>query len=341
MRKSAFILSAAALVALGACVTESAPREPDLFIAVREPDPPAPPRLPNPAPPAAATPAATTPAPNSQAFARVIDLGQGVSMLMGQGGNLGLLTGDDGLFLIDDQYATNAMANLAKVEELAGGKPRYLVNTHWHFDHAGGNEVFADAGATVFAHANVRKRLTGELQSVNRAGAVSAPSPEAAWPVVTFTAGVDFHLNGQTIRAIPAPQPTHTDGDVLIYFVEADVLHMGDTYMKDRYPFVDTGSGGTQMGFIETLGRALEIAGPGTKVIPGHGELATRADLQAAFDMHRGARAAVDALVKQGKTLQEAVAAKPLAQWTPRFMGPGGFISDDAYVTVIYNELKK
>jgi cyclase len=334
MQKSALILMAASLLALTACATDTTPRDPDLFVVVREPDPPVPPRLPNP------EPAQTTPpAPNSQAFARTVDLGQGVSMLIGQGGNLGMLTGEDGLFLIDDQYATNAVANLAKIEEVARDRPRYLINTHWHFDHAGGNEVFANAGATIFAHENVRKRLTGELVTTGRT-AQTKPAPKPAWPVVTFLAGVDFHLNGQTIRAFPAPMATHTDGDVLIYFVEADVLHMGDTYMKDRYPFVDTGSGGKQAGFIETLSMAIDVAGPNTKIIPGHGELATEADLEAALAMHKGARAAVDALVKQGKTLEETIAAKPLAQWTPRFGAAGSFISDDAYVTVIYNELK-
>lgn len=332
------ILTATAIIgaiSLSACATDNTPRDPDLFVVVREPDPPVPPRQANPAPPTAATPA-----PNSAAFSRTVDLGGGIFMLMGQGGNLGLLTGDDGLFLIDDQYVTNAEVNLAKIEEMAGSKPRYLVNTHWHFDHAGGNATFATAGATVFAHENVRKRLSGELVTTGRT-AQPQPAPKIAWPVVTFTAGVDFHLNGQTIRAIPAPAPAHTDGDVMIYFVEADVLHTGDTYMKDRYPFVDTGSGGTQAGFIEAIAKAVEIAGPNTKVIPGHGEVATEADLQAALDMHRGARAAVDALVKQGKTLEETVAAKPLAQWTPRFGAAGSFITDDAYVTVIYNELKK
>ena len=260
-------------------------------------------------------------------------------MLIGQGGNLGLSVGDDGVFLIDDQYATNAVANLAKIEEHAKGKPKYLINTHWHFDHAGGNEVFGKAGATIFASDNVRKRLTGEIPSVSR-GAPQVPAPKVALPVVTFVEGIDFHLNGQTIRAIRALLPAHTDGDTLIYFVEADVLHTGDTYMKDRYPFVDTGSGGTQAGFIAAIEKAVEIAGPNTKVIPGHGELATEADLQAALDMHKGARAAVDALVKQGKTLEQTLAAKPLAQWTPRF-GQGGFINEDTYATVIYEELKK
>jgi cyclase len=324
------ILTSAAILALAACAT--APAETAATASATPAAPAAPASPPAPPPPA-------TPAPNSQAFARVVDLGQGVSMLIGQGGNLGLSVGEDGVFLIDDQYATNAAANLAKIEELTKGKPKYLINTHWHFDHAGGNEVFGKAGATIFASENVRKRLTGELVTTGRT-AQAQPAPKVALPVVTFTQGVDFHLNGQTIRAINAPMPTHTDGDVLIYFVEADVLHMGDTYMKDRYPFVDIGSGGRQAGFIATLTRALEIAKPTTKIIPGHGELATRADLEAALAMHTGARAAVDALVKQGKTLEQTIAAKPLAQWTPRFGAAGSFISDDAYVTVIYNELK-
>jgi glyoxylase-like metal-dependent hydrolase (beta-lactamase superfamily II) len=293
-----------------------------------------------PATPAAPAAAAAAPAANTQAFSRVVDLGQGVSMLMGQGGNLGLSVGPDGVFLIDDQYATNAEANLAKIEELAKGKPKYLINTHWHFDHAGGNAVFGKAGATIFASDNIRKRLTNELTTTGRT-AQANPAPKEAWPVVTFVNGVDFHLNGQTIRAIRAPMPAHTDGDTFIYFVEANVLHTGDTYMKDRYPFVDTGSGGTQAGFIAALEKLVEIANPGTKVIPGHGELATEADLQAALDMHKGARAAVEAQIKAGKTLEQTVAAKPLAQWTPRFGPAGGFITDDAYVTVIYNELKK
>lgn len=287
------------------------------------------------APPAAAAPA---PAANTQAFARTVDLGSGVSMLIGAGGNLGVSVGEDGVFLIDDQFATNAEANLVKIEEFAKGKPKYLINTHWHFNHAGGNEVFGKAGATIFASDNVRKRLTGEIPSQSR-GAPAVPAPKIALPVVTFVDGIDFHLNGQTIRAIRAPMPAHTDGDTFVYFVEADVLHTGDTYVKDRYPFVDTGSGGMQAGFIAALEKILTVAGPNTKIIPGHGELATRADLQAALDMHKGARAAVDAQVKAGKTLEQTVAAKPLAQWTSRFGGTAG--SDDSYVTVIYNELKK
>ncbi len=321
------ILSAVSGLALAACATPTAAHmEPDLIAQHPPEDVPAPPRPP-------------TPAPNSQAFARAVDLGSGVQMLMGQGGNLGLSVGEDGVFLIDDQYITNAEANLAKIEELAKGKPKYVINTHWHFDHAGGNEVFGKAGATIFASDNVRKRLTGETPSTSR-GAPTVPAAKSALPVVTFSTGVDFHLNGQTIRAIRAPLPAHTDGDTFIYFVEADILHTGDTYMKNLYPFVDTGSGGTQAGFVAALTKILDVTGPNTRYIPGHGELATREDMEATLAMHRGARAAVEALVKSGKTLEETVAAKPLAPWTPRF-GKGGFINEDAYTTVIYQELKK
>lgn len=321
------LITTAAILALAACTTTPAAETPAV---VADAAPVAAPPPPPPPPP---------PAPNSQAVGRVVDLGSGLSMLMGQGGNLGLSVGEDGVFLIDDQYATNAIPNLAKIEELAKGKPKFLVNTHWHFDHAGGNEVFGKAGATIFASENVRKRLTGETPSTSR-GAPAVPAAKEALPVVTFTNGIDFHLNGQTIRAINAPAPAHTDGDTMVYFVEADVLHLGDTYMKNLYPFVDTGSGGTQLGFIKALTKALEVTGPNTRYIPGHGELANRSDIEAALAMHTGARAAVEALVKQGKTLQETVAAKPLAPWTPRF-GVGGFINEDAYTTVIYNELKK
>jgi len=318
------------MFALAACTTTEA-AAPALATAAATPAP-----APAPAPVASAPAAA--PAPNTQPFARVVDLGSGISMLIGAGGNLGLSVGDDGVFLIDDQFVTNAEANLAKIEQLAKGKPKYLINTHWHFDHAGGNETFGKGGAMIFASDNVRKRLTGEVKSESR-GAPQVPAAKVALPVVTFVEGIDFHLNGQTIRAIRAPMPAHTDGDTFVYFVEADVLHTGDLYMKDRYPFVDTGSGGTQAGFIAGVEKLLTVAGANTKIIPGHGELATKADLQAALDMHKGARAAVDAQVKAGKTLEQTVAAKPLAQWTPRFGGSAG--SDDSYVTVIYNELKK
>jgi cyclase len=327
MRKILFSTASLLAMGLAGCMLVPEPAAPAAPVA------PAVPAASAPAPAAAAS----TAAPNTLPVSRVVDLGQGVSMLMGQGGNLGLSVGNDGAFMIDDQYATNAEANLAKIEELAKGKPKYLVNTHWHGDHAGGNAVFQAAGTMVFAHTNVRKRLSGQLVTTGRA-AQARPAPKVAWPVVTFDQGVDFHLNGQTIRALKVPA-AHTDGDVIVYFLEADVLHMGDVYVKNMYPFIDTGSGGTLRGYIEAQRIALNLAGPNTKIIPGHGELAKKSDLEAELAMIEGAAAAVDARVKAGDTLQQALAAKPLSQWTVKF--GGGFMNEDAFVTAIYGELTK
>lgn len=279
---------------------------------------------------------ATTAYSQEDPFQQVVDLGDGISMLIGAGGNLGLLDGEDGVFMIDDQYATNASANLDKIVDMFGDKPKFLVNTHWHFDHAGGNEVFQNAGATVFAHRNVRARLSGELASSGRAD--RGTSPEAAWPIVTFAEGVDFHLNGQTINAFKVPA-AHTDGDVMVHFVEANVLHMGDTYMKGRFPFIDTGSGGTLDGLIEAQQLALGLANENTRIIPGHGELATKADLQETNSTIIAAKAAVKARVNGGDTLEQAVAAKPLAQWDATY--GSGFIDSDTFVATIYGELTK
>ena len=147
--------------------------------------------------------------------AKVTDLGGGIQVIFGQGGNIGVSAGPDGVFVIDDQYPGTAPANLAKIKEIAGAGPRYLVNTHWHGDHAGGNAAFAEAGAMIFAHENVLKRLSGEVKSIGLNGQPSPASPEAAWPVVTFTEGVDFHLNDETIR-VSKVAASHTDGDSII-----------------------------------------------------------------------------------------------------------------------------
>ncbi len=218
-----------------------------------------------------------------------------------------------------------------------------MINTHWHGDHAGGNEAFAKAGATLFASDNVRKRLTGEAVTTGRTAQARAASPKEAWPVVTFDERHRLPPQrpdhpARSVRRMPA----HTDGDTFIYFVEADVLHTGDTYMKDRYPFVDTGSGGTQAGFIAALEALVKIAGPNTKVIPGHGELATqggsRGGARDAQGRTGGGRGAGESGQDAG---EDRSRPSRWRKWTPRFGGAGSFISDDAYVTVIYNELTK
>jgi cyclase len=200
--------------------------------------------------------AAPAVAQNNPPAPKVEDLGSGIHVIFGQGGNIGVSTGPDGAFVIDDQFPNSAAANLAKIKELSGGAPRYLVNTHWHGDHAGGNAAFAQAGAMIFAHENVLKRLSGEVKSIGLNGQPAAASPEAAWPVVTFTDGVDFYLNDETIKVYKV-RASHTDGDSMIHFVEPDILHMGDVFFNGLFPVIDPGSGGSVDGYLAAMKETL------------------------------------------------------------------------------------
>ncbi len=272
----------------------------------------------------------TPPAP------RVVDLGSGISMIMGQGGNIGVSAGPDGAFVIDDQYQNSAPANLAKIKELSGGAPRYLVNTHWHADHAGGNVAFGQAGAMIFAHDNVRKRLSGATPS-SFGGQAYKPAEPVGWPVVTFTEGVDFFLNGETIRVFKV-QASHTDGDSMVWFREPDILHMGDVFFNGMFPVIDVGSGGSVKGYLAAMQAAHAQVGETTKIIPGHGEVGNKAALKKQIDMLDGAIKAVEARIKAGDTLQQAIARKPLKPWSTFAWS---FIGEDAFVTTLYNGLKK
>jgi cyclase len=268
---------------------------------------------------------------------KTTDLGSGLHVIFGQGGNIGVSTGPDGAFVIDDQYQQSAPANLAKIEALAGAAPRYLVNTHWHADHAGGNETMAKAGAMIFAHENVLKRLNGTLPSLGLDGKPSPAAPEPAWPVITFVDGVDFHLNGETIRVFHV-SPAHTDGDSMVWFVEPDVLHMGDLFFNGIFPVIDPGSGGSVRGYLAVMKETYAKVNDTTKIIPGHGEVGTRADLAKQIAMLEGAISAVDKHVKAGDSLEKTLAAKPLKTWS-KFAW--SFIPADRFATTLYNGLKK
>jgi cyclase len=276
-------------------------------------------------------------AQNNPPAAKVTDLGSGIFVIFGQGGNIGVSTGPDGAFVIDDQYQNSAPANLAKIRELSGGAPRYLVNTHWHGDHAGGNVAFAQAGAMIFAHENVLKRLSGEVKSIGFDGKTAAASPEAAWPVVTFTEGVDFYLNDETIKVYKV-RASHTDGDSMIYFAEPDILHMGDVFFNGLFPVIDPGSGGSVEGYLAAMKETLPKVGDKTRIIPGHGDMTDKAALQRQIAMMEGAIKAVQARISAGDTLQQAIAKKPLKQWSGFAWS---FISEDAFTTTLYNGLKK
>jgi glyoxylase-like metal-dependent hydrolase (beta-lactamase superfamily II) len=269
--------------------------------------------------------------------AKTVDLGGGIHVIFGQGGNIGVSTGPDGVFVIDDQYPGTAPANLAKIREIAGAGPRYLVNTHWHGDHAGGNAAFAEAGAMIFAHENVRKRLSGQVKSIGLNGQPAPTSPEPAWPVVTFTSGVDFHLNDETIL-VSKMRVSHTDGDSIIRFVEPNIIHAGDIFFNGIFPVIDLGSGGSVKGYLAAMEEIWAMADDRTRIIPGHGDMAAKADLKKQIEMLAGAIAAVETHVKAGDSLQKTVAAKPLKPWSKYAWS---FISEDSFTTTLYNGLKQ
>ena len=234
----------------------------------------------------------------------------GIYMLQGRGGNLGLSIGEDGAFLVDDQFAPLTEKIIAAIRAVTDQPVQFVFNTHWHGDHTGGNENLGKAGALIVAHENVRKRLNPAdfRELMGR----SQQAPPDALPVITFTDQVTFHWNGETIHAIHVP-PAHTDGDALVHFVGANVVHMGDLFFNGRYPFIDTGSGGNANGVIAAASAALEQMDDDTKVIPGHGALASRADLLAYRDMLVTVRDRVRKLVGEGKSEDQVVAAKPTA----------------------------
>ena len=260
-----------------------------------------------------------------------------VYMMTGAGGNLGVSVGEDGVFLIDSQFAPLTPKIQAAIAKLSDKPVRFMLNTHWHFDHTGGNENLGKAGAVIVAQENVRKRMSSE-GFIAFLGMKTQPSSAIALPVVTFTRDVSFHLNGEDIRASHAPN-AHTDGDAVVQFTKSNVVHMGDTFFNGLYPFIDTSSGGSVAGVLAAADRALKTVSDSTKIIPGHGPLATKAELKAYRDMLAAVSTRVAAQIKQGKKLEEVVGSKPTAQYDAKW--GKGFLAPDKFVEMLYGNLKK
>ena len=283
---------------------------------------------------AAAAPAATVAAqqPDWNAVEiRVKRVAPGVAVLFGRGGNVGLSYGTDGNVLIDDQYAPLTEKILAAVRSVDADPIRFVVNTHWHGDHSGGNENVGRTGAVIVAHDNVRRRMS--MDQIVRGDAVP-PSPAGALPVVTFSDDLTFHLNGDDIR-IHHVEHAHTDGDALVYWSRANVLHMGDTFFNGLLSFIDLDSGGSIEGAIAAVETGLSIANETTVIIPGHGPLARRADLVRYRDMLRTLRDRVAAEIRAGRSLDQIKALRLADPYGP----PDGFISPDSLIETIHHSL--
>jgi cyclase len=279
----------------------------------------------------------TVPAFGQQDFSKVEikaeQLAPGVAVLFGAGGNIGVSYGEDGTVLIDDQFAPLTPKIEEAIKALGASPVKFLINTHWHGDHSGGNENFGKAGALIMAHDNVRVRMSTDQQT--RFGEVKA-SPKVALPVITYAEGLKIHLNGEEVRTI-AVAPAHTDGDSIIHWTKSNVIHMGDLFMLQvSFPFVDVGSGGKARGFVAAADKALAIANDQTKIIPGHGVMATKADLQNHRNMIAGTIAKVEAGIKAKKTLAQIKAMRPADGYGVK---ADGFIKADDFVEVVYKEL--
>jgi glyoxylase-like metal-dependent hydrolase (beta-lactamase superfamily II) len=271
----------------------------------------------------------------SKVEVRVERIAPGVAVLFGAGGNIGLSYGEDGNVIVDDQFAPLTPKIEAAIRTLDPDPVRFVINTHWHFDHTGGNENFGGRGAVILAHDNVRARMSTDQFIASIKQKVPA-SPKAALPVVTFADGVTLHQNGDTLHIVHVAN-AHTDGDSFVHWQKADVLHMGDTFFhRVSFPFVDMSSGGSIDGVIAAANRALQLAGPATKIIPGHGPVATRADLVAYRDMLVDIRGKVAAGIKAKRTLAQIKASAPAA----RYGMPDGFIKPDQFVEAVYNSLR-
>ena len=264
------------------------------------------------------------------------DLGSGVHMLESFGGNIGVLAGDEGVLLVDAEWPQLHDKVVAAVAKISPKPIRYLVNTHWHWDHVGGDGLFGKAGVVIFSSEQTRAHIVEAQKQKNAPGTPYAVDP-AAIPAVTITNGTKFHLAGQTVEVIHVP-PAHTDGDLIVRFVEADVIQTGDTFFHGFYPDIDQPHGGTIDGMIALYDTLYKMCGPKTKIIPGHGPVANRDDVREYQAMLREVRSRVAKAVAAGMTEEQLVASHPLDDLDVKW--GGNLIKAPYLLGIVYEELK-
>jgi glyoxylase-like metal-dependent hydrolase (beta-lactamase superfamily II) len=258
----------------------------------------------------------------------------------GEGGNMAASVGEDGIVLVDDEFAPLATKIAAALKSIGiTDKPvRFIINTHYHFDHTGGNLPFAKQGSTIIAHDNVRTRLASGGTAGN-GGALhfdAAPADKAALPVITFDHDVSVHLNGEDVRALHYPSG-HTDGDAIIFFPKANVVHMGDDYVRYGFPFIDVQAGGSVDGMIKACEGAIEKLPADVKVIPGHGELSSVAEVREYVKMLKDTSAVIEKAIHVGKTLEQMKKEKLLAAWSQKYSND--FVDSDTFIETLYYSL--
>jgi cyclase len=273
----------------------------------------------------------------SKVEVKVSKVAGSVYMLQGAGGNIGVSVGEDGVVIVDDDYAPLADKIKAALKGITDKPLRFIINTHYHFDHAGGNAALQQGSAAIIAHDNVRKRLQsgGSLGNGGSVKMDSPPSPPQALPIITFDRDVTVHLNGEDIRALHFPSG-HTDGDSVVFFPKSNVVHMGDDFVTYGFPFVDLVGGGSVLGLINACESVVKQVPADVKVIPGHGPVSSVEDMKRYVTMLKETRAVVQKAMKAGKTLDQLKQEKVLAQWQ-KYSGP--FISTDAFIETLFNDL--
>ena len=265
-----------------------------------------------------------------------IQLSETVYMLKGRGGNVGISNGEDGLYIIDDQVKPITAELLKAIRKISHKPIRFVINTHYHADHTGGNETIGGAGSLIIAHDNIRKRMATTQVNIFQKQ-TTPPYAKDALPVVTFNDRLSLHFNGETATAYHVANG-HTDGDSIIHFPVSNVIHMGDMYFNGLYPYVDLDAGGSLQGMVEAADLALSMADESTRIIPGHGPLAMAEDLKIYRDFLIKASANVQELIDQNMSLEEIIATEPTREWD----GTLGkiWITPPQFVTFIYNSLE-